>query len=238
MSNCRRLCCRLELGTSAAEPSFERHWRLQTICLLTISTLYLSVAVRNAPLLLMRNELLSGCLLYECLASSSAGTYNTNKREVLNGTCPQVYHNMWTNENGATGACNCHVCLFKQSSEFDWMGAFLSFFNSKRFHVLVVVSWTLVEIFSCGPLTGYSIRTDTWRYTLHVEWDGANLAPKWNHTVSEELYDHSENDARTFDDQVSEPINLLGLGHDVDPKLRQEADMLRTMVQQHFSTDS
>ena len=49
-------------------------------------------------------------------------TYQTDALDVRNGTCPQVYVNAYTAEHGATGACNHHVCLFTQSSEFDWMG--------------------------------------------------------------------------------------------------------------------
>lgn len=55
--------------------------------------------------------------------------------------------------------------------------------------------------------------------------------------MAEELYDHSENDARTFDGPVSEPLNLLGLGDDIDPKHRAEADALRAVLMDHFNND-
>jgi hypothetical protein len=56
--------------------------------------------------------------------------------------------------------------------------------------------------------------------------------------VSEELYDHSENDARSFDGQASEPVNLLGLGPDsTDPAHRAEADQLRRVLVAHFESD-
>ena len=57
---------------------------------------------------------------------------------------------------------------------------------------------------------GLSIRSDRWRYTLWMEWDGAALAPRWDRVVGEELYDHAEDDglggARIFD--AFENLNL------------------------------
>ena len=85
---------------------------------------------------------------------------------------------------------------------------------------------------------GYSIRSDTWRYTLHVKWDGSTLQPIWDSVVTEELYDHARNDPRTFDGQTSEPVNLLGLGPDIEPSSRDEANRLKTLLIQHFSSDS
>eukprot|EP00041_Stephanoeca_diplocostata_P018913 m.400477 g.400477 ORF g.400477 m.400477 type:complete len:232 (-) comp21159_c0_seq25:465-1160(-) len=85
-------------------------------------------------------------------------TYQTNDLDTLNGTCPQVYHNPYTSETGATGACNHHVCLFDPKETFDWMG--------------------------------YSVRSDGFRYTLFVAWDGAALKPRWDQVWGEELYDH------------------------------------------------
>ena len=40
----------------------------------------------------------------------------------LNGTCQGAYVNAFTQEQGATGAANHHVCLFTPSAAFDWMG--------------------------------------------------------------------------------------------------------------------
>jgi hypothetical protein len=60
----------------------------------------------------------------------------------------------------------------------------------------------------------------------------------WNDTVSEELYDHSTGDGRSFDGLVSEPVNWLGLGDDILPAHRAEADALRTILVDHFSNDS
>ena len=35
---------------------------------------------------------------------------------------------------------------------------------------------------------GYSIRAESHRYTIFVEWDGAQLRPQWEAIQSEELY--------------------------------------------------
>jgi hypothetical protein len=55
---------------------------------------------------------------------------------------------------------------------------------------------------------GYSVRSDQYRYTVYVAWDGAALRPHWNDTYAEELYDHSADDSIDFDGPVSEPVNL------------------------------
>merc|ERR1711924_482691 len=82
---------------------------------------------------------------------------------------------------------------------------------------------------------GYSIRSDAMRYTIYVEWDGNTLRPKWDRTVAEELYDHSNDNGDSFDGQCSEPINLLGRsGTGGDQKIRKEADGLRAVLVQHF----
>jgi hypothetical protein len=40
---------------------------------------------------------------------------------------------------------------------------------------------------------GYTMRTDTHRYTEFVRWNGSALAPIWGEVLSRELYDHSQN---------------------------------------------
>jgi hypothetical protein len=37
---------------------------------------------------------------------------------------------------------------------------------------------------------GYSVRTDEWRYTEWLEWDGTTLQGKWDSVNATELYDH------------------------------------------------
>jgi iduronate 2-sulfatase len=58
---------------------------------------------------------------------------------------------------------------------------------------------------------GYSIRSDRWRYTLWVRWDGASKAPIWSQVVGEELYDHQGDDGRDTD--AFENVNLVDEEH-------------------------
>ena len=83
------------------------------------------------------------------------------------------------------------------------------------------------------------MRSDAWRYTIYVAWDGKALRPRWGEVWAEELYDHSADDGSSFDGQYSEPVNLLGrqVGGSVDPKIRTEADRLKAVALQHFSSD-
>ena len=86
---------------------------------------------------------------------------------------------------------------------------------------------------------GYSIRSDTRRYTLFVTWDGVTLRPNWGDIFAEELYDHSADDGDSFDGQASEPVNLLGnspgggAAHD-----RADADALQKILIEQFSNDN
>jgi hypothetical protein len=88
---------------------------------------------------------------------------------------------------------------------------------------------------------GYSVRSDTRRYTTYVTWDGAALRPNWADVFAEELYDHSADDGDSFDGQASEPTNLLGPspggGTPVDPQDRADADALKKVLVAHFSSD-
>eukprot|EP00937_MAST-01D_sp_MAST-1D-sp2_P004454 g4454.t1 len=48
---------------------------------------------------------------------------------------------------------------------------------------------------------GLSIRTDAWRYTRWLPWDGRRLRPVWdgNHSLVAELYNHTGDDGNSFD---------------------------------------
>ena len=47
---------------------------------------------------------------------------------------------------------------------------------------------------------GYSIRSDRWRYTVWLEWDGLGLDKQsWSAVVGEELYDHNGDDGMDTD---------------------------------------
>jgi arylsulfatase A-like enzyme len=81
---------------------------------------------------------------------------------------------------------------------------------------------------------GYSVRSNTWRYTLFVAWDGAALAPRWGAVAGEELYAHAETSPamEDFDGPYSEPLNRA-VGADADAKAA--IAMLRPVLEQHFN---
>ena len=56
------------------------------------------------------------------------------------------------------------------------------------------------------PYMGYSIRTDRYRYTEWVEWNGEKLQPNWENVIGKELYDHQGDTENDFD--AFENINL------------------------------
>jgi hypothetical protein len=37
---------------------------------------------------------------------------------------------------------------------------------------------------------GYSVRTEEWRYSEWVKWNGTDMRPEWDAGVGAELYDH------------------------------------------------
>lgn len=57
---------------------------------------------------------------------------------------------------------------------------------------------------------GYSVRSNSWRYTLWAKWNVSTLCPEWRHESNEvELYDHQNDGAMVnFDD--FENINVAG----------------------------
>jgi iduronate 2-sulfatase len=77
--------------------------------------------------------------------------------------------------------------------------------NSKRFPSLA--PWVYPSDNACTgdesstfAAMGYSIRTDRWRYTLWLRWDGAKLDKvSWDAVTGEELYDHLNDDGRDTD---------------------------------------
>ena len=47
---------------------------------------------------------------------------------------------------------------------------------------------------------GYSVRTMAWRYTIWLNWDGANLVGDFSRSrIGHELYDHSADSEEDFD---------------------------------------
>ena len=55
---------------------------------------------------------------------------------------------------------------------------------------------------------GYSMRTDRYRYTEWVRWNGSALAPIWSARVATELYDHAGDDGPWTDPDAYENVNL------------------------------
>ena len=53
---------------------------------------------------------------------------------------------------------------------------------------------------------GYSMRTDRYRYTEWVKWNGTKLKPEWENHVGVELYDHQNDDETDFD--AFENVNI------------------------------
>ena len=66
---------------------------------------------------------------------------------------------------------------------------------------------------------GYSVRSDGWRYTIWVAWNGEMLKPVWEAVQGVELYQHSTL-STDFDGDYSEPLNRA-----VDPDSEAQAVM-------------
>ena len=56
---------------------------------------------------------------------------------------------------------------------------------------------------------GYSIRSENWRYTIFVAWNGLTLRPVWDSVQSEELYGQKDLSTDFDSPTFSEPLNLL-----------------------------
>ena len=80
---------------------------------------------------------------------------------------------------------------------------------------------------------GFSVRSDGWRYTIWVAWNGEMLKPVWEAVQGVELYQHSTL-STDFDGDYSEPHNRA-----VDPDSEAQAVMksLHAVLVGHFSND-
>jgi iduronate 2-sulfatase len=76
---------------------------------------------------------------------------------------------------------------------------------------------------------GYSIRSDGWRFTQWVKWNGT--APIWAKSFGSELYDH-RGDVGTDLDRSSPIQNLVDVPHN-----RFIVETLRNALQQQFNAD-
>ncbi|XP_062507937.1 iduronate 2-sulfatase-like [Corticium candelabrum] len=73
---------------------------------------------------------------------------------------------------------------------------------------------------------GYSIRTDRYRYTEWVEWNGKKLQPNWENVIGKELYDHQGDEENDFDAFENE---------NVAEKEEEVAKELSKMLRESFS---
>ena len=55
---------------------------------------------------------------------------------------------------------------------------------------------------------GYTMRTDRYRYTEYVVWNGTTLSPVWDQLKAAELYDHEGDDGPWTDPDRFENVNL------------------------------
>ena len=82
---------------------------------------------------------------------------------------------------------------------------------------------------------GYSIRSDRWRLTEWVAWDGVALRPKWGNTTAEfaatELYDHADDFGADFD-KATAKVNLA-----LDPAFASVVANLTAELRAAFNSD-
>jgi iduronate 2-sulfatase len=76
---------------------------------------------------------------------------------------------------------------------------------------------------------GYSVRTDEWRYTEWIVWNGSSLLPLWEKVVGRELYDHRNETLYPSDFDLSENTNLA-----TDPEYASVMGNLSSMVHTMF----
>ena len=55
---------------------------------------------------------------------------------------------------------------------------------------------------------GYTMRTERYRYTEYVVWNGTTLSPIWEQLKATELYDHAGDDGPWTDPDRFENVNL------------------------------
>ena len=79
---------------------------------------------------------------------------------------------------------------------------------------------------------GYSVRTDAWRYTEWVAWNGTALRPMWGAVAGRELYDHRNETLFPIDFDARENENLAG-----DPARADVVASLSAMIRQAFGQE-
>lgn len=81
-------------------------------------------------------------------------------------------------------------------------------------------------------IMGYSLRSDKFRYTEWVGWDGASLKPVWTKWFGNELYDHSSEPPTGADFNSYENVNVVN-----DPQHKELVATLSTALRAHFNSD-
>lgn len=79
---------------------------------------------------------------------------------------------------------------------------------------------------------GYSMRTDRYRYTEWVEWNGTSGTPLWHALAAAELYDHLGDDGAWTNPDAFENVNLV---HTAEASL---VTALSAQLHEAFRTDA
>ena len=58
---------------------------------------------------------------------------------------------------------------------------------------------------------GYTMRTERYRYTEWVAWNGSSLSPDWNNVTARELYDHKNDTGAWTNPDQFENVNLVNV---------------------------
>ena len=77
---------------------------------------------------------------------------------------------------------------------------------------------------------GYTMRTDRYRYTEWVAWNGTTLSPIWDNVTARELYDHKNDTGEWTNPDRFENVNLVNV---VDVALVEE---LSSLLRESFGT--
>lgn len=78
-----------------------------------------------------------------------------------------------------------------------------------------------------------AFRSDRYRYTLWVGWDGERLSARWDDVWGEELYDHLNDDGSDFDEW--ENVNLAAGSR--SPEIEEVILTLKQNLIAHFDSD-
>ena len=83
---------------------------------------------------------------------------------------------------------------------------------------------------------GYSVRSEKYRYTMFVDWNGLAMRPVWESVQSEELYGDKDLSTDFDSPTFSEPLNLLH-ARPISTESRRAVAELRPALIKQFSGD-